>query len=188
MLPADLERLLSETAEAAADAGGLAATLSDTQANWQPGGGTGWSVAQCLDHLAKANGVYVGHFLPVAEQARARGAGTFAALRPTWLGRWFVRSMEPPPRQKITTFKNLVPASSIPIAQALADYLASHEGYRRLIATAATVDVNRVVTANPFIRTMRMRLATALLVVPAHDRRHVWQARHVVAAPGFPAA
>jgi hypothetical protein len=188
MLPGDLQRLISEIEAAEADARALSAHLSDAQANWQPGAGAGWSVAQCLEHLAMTNGIYVSHFLPVAQRARASHAGSFSGLHPTWFGRWFARSMEPPPRQKIKTFKNLVPPSSIRLATALADYLASHDGYRELVAAAAAVDANRIVTANPFVRGIRMRLSTALLVVPAHDRRHLWQAREVQAAAGFPAS
>ena len=185
-MPPDLQRLLSEITAAEDDARALVAGLSDAQANWQPGPGTGWSVAQCLEHVGIANEVYVSHFLPVAKRARAAGAGPFRGLHPTWIGRWFAGSMEPPPRQKTKTFKNLVPPSSIPVARALADYLASHDRFRELVAAAAAVDADRVVTSNPFIRAVRMRLSTALLVVPAHERRHLWQARQVLAAPGFP--
>lgn len=185
-MPPQLAHLLTQIEAAADDARALVAGLTDAQANWQPGQGAGWSVAQCLDHLAKSNAVYTSHFLPVAEHARAAGAGTFAGLRPSWVGRWFVTSLEPPPRQRITTFKNLVPPSAIPVAQALASYLGSHDPYRRLVAVAAGVDANRVVAANPFIAAVRMRLSTALLVVPAHDRRHLWQARRVTTQPGFP--
>jgi hypothetical protein len=39
---------------------------------------------------------------------------------------------------------------------------------------------------NPFIRVAPLRIATALLVVPAHDRRHLWQARQVTARADFP--
>jgi hypothetical protein len=185
MPPAELERLLSAIDAGAADARALAAGLSDAQGNWQPRPGA-WSVAQCLDHLAISNRVYVDHFLPIAERAAAAGRGTFAGLRPTAVGRWFVRTLEPPPRRRITTFKTLVPPSTLPIGEALAAYLASHDGYRRLVGVAGRLDPNRVVAANPFLGAVRMRLATALLVIPAHDRRHLWQARQVLAAPGFP--
>jgi hypothetical protein len=183
----DLEHLLRATAEAEADAAALTAPLTDAQANWQPGNGAGWSVAQCLDHLAKSNTVYTAHFLPVAERARVAGGAAFRGLRPTWAGRRFVKSLEPPPRQRTRTFTNLVPPSSSPAAQALAGYVASHEPYRRLVALAGEVDPNRVVAANPFIGLVRMRLSTALLVIPAHDRRHLWQARQVTQQPDFPA-
>jgi hypothetical protein len=185
-MPPDLQRLIDEIHAAEADARALASALTDAEANWQPGGGAGWSVVQCLDHLAISNRVYTDHFLAVAERAAGGGAGQFTGLRPSAIGRWFVRSLEPPPRQKTKTFKNLVPPSSLPVADALAHYVASHEPYRRLVAMAADVDPNRVVAANPFIGWVRMRLSTALLVIPAHDRRHLWQARQVLAAPGFP--
>ena len=120
----DSANLLRAIAEAEADATAMTAPLTDAQANWLPGEGAAWSVAQCLDHLAKSNAVYTTHFLAVAEGARAAGGGTFQGLRPTWAGRWFVKSLEPPPRQKTRTFKNLVPPSSIPVAQGLAGYLA----------------------------------------------------------------
>ena len=188
MLPPDLQRLIDGIDAAAADARALAGRLSDAQANWQPGGGAGWSVAQCLEHLGLTNRVYTAHFLPIAERAGAAGRGRFEGLHPTWFGRKFVAAMEPPPRQKTRTFKNLVPPSSLPLATALADYLASHDAYRALVTAAAAIDTNRVVAANPFVRGVRMRLSTALLVVPAHDRRHLWQARQVLAAPGFPRA
>ena len=186
-MPPELQQLLTEIAAADDDARALVAGLSDQQANWQPDEGAAWSVAQCLDHLAKSNAVYTTHFLAVAERARAAGGGTFSGLRPTWAGRRFVKSLEPPPRQRTRTFKNLVPPSSIPVARALAGYLASHEPYRRLVALAAELDPNRIVAANPFIGLVRMRLSTALLVIPAHDRRHLWQARQVMQHAGFPA-
>jgi hypothetical protein len=135
----DLANLLRAIDEAEADATAVTAPLTDAQANWQPGEGAAWSVVQCLDHLAKSNAVYTTHFLAVAERARAAGGGTFQGLRPTWAGRWFVKSLEPPPRQKTRTWM------------------------------------------------VRMRLSTALLVIPAHDRRHLWQTRQVAQHPGFPA-
>jgi hypothetical protein len=181
-----LDALLRAIAEVEADAVALTTPLSDAQGNWQPGGGRGWSIAQCLDHLARSNAVYTGHFLPIAERARSAGGRPFAGLHPTSLGRWFVRSLEPPPRQKTRTFKRLIPASSIPLAEALSALRASHDAYRRLVGAAAEVDVNRVVAANPFFSFVPMRLSTALLVIPAHDRRHLWQARQVLAARGFP--
>jgi hypothetical protein len=182
----ELQSLLTAIDAAEADARSLAADLTDAQATWHPGGGAGWSVAQCLDHLAKINHFYIGHFLPVVERAKADGRGPFAGLRPTWFGRKFVTMLEPPVRQKTKAPKNVVPASSPPLGDALAAYLASHEPYRRLVHLSNDVDVNRVGAQNPFLRALRMRVATVLQVVPSHDRRHLWQARQVLAAPGFP--
>lgn len=188
MLHPALQRLLTETDASEADARDLAQGLTDSQGNWQPLEGRGWSVAQCLDHLATINRFYVGHFLPVVERAKTDGRGPFAGLAPTWFGRAFVKSLEPPPRLKMKAPTNVVPASSIPMDAALAAYLASHEPYRRLVHAANDVDVNRVGAQNPFFKACRVRVATALQVTLAHDRRHLWQARHVLQAPGFPRA
>lgn len=184
----DLQRLITELDAIEADARDLVAGLSDMQGNWRPRGGTGWSVAQCLDHLAKINAIYVGHFLPVVERARSEGRGPFRGVRPTWFGRKFVSILEPPVKQKVKAPKSAVPASTIPVASALAAYLTGHDGYRRMVIAASDVDVNRVGARNPFIKFVRVRAATALLVPLAHDRRHLWQARQVLAAPGFPRA
>jgi DinB superfamily len=182
----ELQALLAAIDAAEADARSLTAGLSDTQANWQPGGGMGWSVVQCLDHLAKINHFYVGHFLPVVERAKTDGRGPFAGLHPTWFGRKFISILEPPVTQKVKAPKNVVPTSSMPLADALGAYLGSHEPYRRFVHLASDVDVNRVGARNPFFKAVRVRVATALQVPPAHDRRHLWQARQVLAAPGFP--
>ncbi|MEZ5419353.1 MAG: DinB family protein [Vicinamibacterales bacterium] len=186
MLPPELTALLSAADAAEADARTIVAGLTDAQANWQPDGGAAWSVTQCLDHLARTNEVYVGRFLPEVERAGADGRGPFRGLHPTWFGRKFLAVLEPPVTQKAKAFKNIVPAPALPIADALARYVSSHEAYRRLVTASAAVDVNRVVVPNPFVRGLRVRTSTALQVIPAHDRRHLWQARQVLARPDFP--
>ena len=185
----DLEALLRAVGAADVDAVALAAPLNDAQANWQP------RRRQRLERgpVSRSSRVEQ-HRLRVALPAGRRAClgrrrPSFSGLRPTWLGRWFgPESLEPPPRHRMKTFKNLVPPSSMPLADALAAYLASHDQFGRLLTVAGQIDTNRVVTSNPFVGTVRMRLSTALLVVPAHDRRHLWQARQVLAAPGFPRA
>jgi hypothetical protein len=74
-----------------------------------------------------------------------------------------------------------VPVSRIPKDAAVQGFVASHTGYRELVRLAATLDPNRVVVPNPFIGWIRMKVSTVLLVIPAHDRRHLWQARQVKA-------
>lgn len=186
MLHPSLQALLDAVDAAEDDARTITTGLSEAQGNWRPDGGARWSVVQCLDHLAKINVFYVGHFLPIAEQARAAGQGPFAGLAPSWVGRKFLSILEPPVKQRAKAPRNVVPAPSIPVGAALEAYVHSHDSYRRLVALAGDVDVNRAGGPNPFFGMFRMRLATALQVIPAHDRRHLWQARQVLAHPEFP--
>ena len=186
MLPTGLFDLIAAIDACDESARSLTSGLTDAQANWQPKGGTRWSIAQCLDHLARINEMYVGHFQAIVAAARRDGKGPFQGVHPTWLGRMFVRSLEPPPRQRLKAPTSVAPVSSIPIDVVLRDYLRSHDDYRRLVDACVAIDVNRVTGPNPFARAVRMRVATALLVIPAHDRRHLWQAQQVRLASGFP--
>ena len=87
--------------------------------------------------------------------------------------------MEPSPRIKLKSPTRMVPGPSFPYAGLLAAYIMSHATYRALVKASADVDINRVVFPNPFIAAVKMRLSTALLIIPAHDRRHLHQARQV---------
>lgn len=182
----ELDALLAAVDQIDTDARAIVGGLTDAQVNWRPDGGARWSIAQCLDHLAKTNQAYVDHFLPVVERARGSGAGPFRGLRPSWFGRTFVGVLEPPVRQRAKAFKRILPAAELSAADALARLLESHRAYRGLLTAASSVDVNRVRAVNPFVAVLRMRVATALQVVPAHDRRHLWQARQVLERPDFP--
>jgi hypothetical protein len=183
--PQALRDLLSQIDSCERDARAQAGGLTDAQINWQPGG-TAWSVGQCLEHLALMNVVYLKDMDAAVRQSASRGTGGFRGLAPTALGRWFVSTMEPPVKRKVTTFAPLVPPSSVSRDDVLRRYEESHEAYRDLVTACAAVDVNRVIVRNPFYHAIRMRMSTVLLVIPAHDRRHLWQARQVLADPRFP--
>jgi hypothetical protein len=177
--PPALERLLDEIEACERDAHALVDDLSDEQVNWQAPPGQTWSIAQCLDHLAKINAGYLAGFAAAVERARAEGRGPFVSLRPGWIGRWFVGSLEPPPKLKAPARPQFVPASTLGKTEALEGFLESHAPFRTLVDACAEVDTNRVTAPNPIFPALRMTVSTALLVIPAHDRRHLWQARKV---------
>ena len=57
-----------------------------------------------------------------------------------------------------------------------------------LISDSADLDVNRATFKNPFLSVIKVRVGTALRLIAAHDRRHLWQADQVKKAPDFPRA
>jgi hypothetical protein len=178
MLPAELQSLLEQIDRCERDASQLVADMDDDSVNRPPPHG-GWSVAQCLEHLALMNDFYLRGWESAVQEAGAAGRGPFRGIRPTPIGRWFVKSMEPPVRMKSKAIAAVVPGPRFGRAEIVARYQASHEGYRDLVRSAAAVDVNRIVRPNAIVKTVRMRLATVLLIIPAHDRRHLWQAANV---------
>jgi len=54
------------------------------------------------------------------------------------------------------------------------------------VATSAKFNVNRIRFRNPFVRSIRFTVGTGLLIISAHDRRHLWQAEQVRRSEGFP--
>lgn len=129
--------------------------------SWQPDGGRAWSIAQCLDHLARANTEYLRPMGEALRRARERGRLRRGPVPPGFLGAWFIRQLEPPPRRGMRAPRAIVPSSALPAAEAL-----------RLF---------------PLVRGLRFRTAAGFRIVAAHDRRHLWQARRVLESPGFPA-
>ena len=182
MLPTELRALIDQIDACEAEAERLVADLDEDGVNWVPPpapGASRWSIAQCLNHLILMNDFYLRQWPAAVSEAAAREQGPFKGLRPTAVGRWFVNSFEPPPRFKTKTIAVATPGPRFPRVGLVEKYKASHELYRHLVRTSAAVDVNRVVRRNPILSMVRMRLSTVLLIIPAHDRRHLWQAAGV---------
>jgi hypothetical protein len=70
--------------------------------------------------------------------------------------------------------------------EALQVFLDSHAPVRRVLEFWDRVNFNRVRFKNPFVPLIRFTVGTGLMVINAHDRRHLWQAERVQQAPGFP--
>jgi len=174
-LPPELHALLEQIDACERDAERLVASLDEPALN-QPTPTGGWSPAQCITHLTLMNDFYLRGWPETVDAARARGGTSFIGLRPTPFGRWFARWMEPPAKMKTKAIARATPPPTIPRAGLVEAYKASHDGYRVLVEAAAHVDVNRIVRPNAIIPPVKMRLATVLLIIPAHDRRHMWQA------------
>lgn len=197
----DLQQVLDDLDAADRAASDLTAPLSDEQFRWAPPGATsrgprregaaaapGWSIAQCLDHLATANEVYgraIRLAVDSARQAGRRGGGPIAS---TAFGRWFIASLEPPVKRRTRAPGKIAPRSTDSREEIMAAYYAAHDALRASLRDCAEIDVNRATFPNPFIPLVRMRVGTGLRVIAAHDRRHLWQARQVTLDPGFPSS
>jgi hypothetical protein len=176
----DLRELLAQLLAADRDAEALVAGLSEERGTRRPVPAA-WSVAECLDHLATANRVYVRAMEEPARRARARGRLRARPATPGLLGGLFVASLEPPPRwwSKLRAPRRIRPRPSPPLADAFAAFLASQREVRAFCTANADLDLARIRFPNPFVRGIRFSLATGLHVIAAHDRRHLPQAWRV---------
>ncbi len=171
---AALEEALDATER---DARAVVSGLSEQAGCWRPKPGA-WSVAECLDHLATASRVYLDAMRPPAERALASGRRRRRPAMPGVIGGWFVRTFEPPVTHRFKTRapRAIRPRESPGLEDATRAFLASQDDVRVFLRTFADIDLAGVRFPNPFIRGVRLSLATGLHVIPAHQRRHLWQA------------
>lgn len=186
-LPADLAALAAEFTAVEQDADALVAPLDDDQFNWPPRPGA-WSIGQCVAHLNAINAIYMRAIEDAVELARRAGHARREPIACSWAGRTFLASLEPPPRLKARSPGRARPPRDRRYkADVWPEFVRFHAHARTSIARMADVDLNRAVFGNPFLGGLvRMRAGTALRIIAAHERRHVWQAWRVRETEGFP--
>jgi DinB superfamily len=185
-LPADAQQLLDEIDAADRAADSLTANLTDEQFHWQPDGGRRWSIAQCLEHLATANDLYGGAIDRAIEAAQQKGSSRQGPFAPGFFGRKFIGSLEPPVKRRGRSPSQIRPGSQLSRLEILRRYHAAHDRVKQMVSAAATIDANRATFQNPFITWIRVKVATGLRIIAAHNRRHLWQAQQVTEHPEFP--
>jgi hypothetical protein len=179
---ADLERQLQDNLRAAE---AFARDLNEAQFQWQPAP-TSWSIAQCFDHLAVANRVYLEPMGEAIAAARQRGSRRRGPIRPGAFSRFFLSTLEPPPRRKLRAPRKIVPTLGKSKDVVVRDFLGSQVEVLALLREAADLDLNRIRFVNPFIPLLRFTVGTGFLVIATHERRHLWQAERIRERVGFP--
>lgn len=181
-LTPDRVELMAELARLSFEAGRIAAPLDEARFNWQPDGGKGWSVGQCLEHLVRSNRLYLDAMEDVT-RAAAKEVGRCepTPLEPGRLGRWFIGEMEAPKR-KYTSPKKSQPPSMCMKEATLVAFAGEQQRIIEFVRETACLDCNEIKFKNPFLYGLRtFNLATGMLVLAAHERRHLLQAANVVA-------
>lgn len=169
-----------------ATAADVCSGLDAAQLNWQPDKGQRWSIAQCLDHLAKTTTMY-GAKVDEAIDAAPAGQGRDEA-HPNLLGLLLIWAIEPPARIRFPAKAGLQPPSTLDPAEVRRAFSDSLDYLSNLAARALTVDASRLRYANPLAGDIRVfNVATGVLVMLAHYRRHLHQAQRVREHRDFPA-
>jgi hypothetical protein len=182
--PDDVRQILNDLEANERRAQALVADLDSGSLNWRADDRS-WSTAQCLDHLNVANRVYLEAMRPSIEEARRQRRMRKGPVRPGWFERWFVANLEPPPKRKLSAPKKIVPAFRGEKDALVAEFRRLHGEIDVLLRESADLDLG-VRFPNPFIPLLRFRAWTGFLVMPAHERRHLWQAEQLRTKPGFP--
>jgi hypothetical protein len=151
--------------------------LSAGQLNWTPAEGS-WSIAECIDHLNVSNE----HYAAAIEAAIAKGPAPRPGSSTPKLGvleRWFLKQMEPPAKMKVKAPRKFQPGTAFDKTELLDRWCKTHSRLALLAERAEAVDLGRTKVVSPVSGFVKFSLLCMLQVLPAHDRRHLWQADKV---------
>ena len=173
-LRAELEMVVDQVRE-------FCQSLDDEQVNWSPEAGT-WTAGQCIDHLtitARKFGAAIDE--SVANSQRKGWIQRGASPRPPLWGRLFLRIMDPPVgRFKVKASAPFLPDAGRPAAIVLSEFLDAHENLLRNWTRWLQADLVRTRVRGPF--PIRFPLILVMHILPAHARRHLWQAQQLLRA------
>lgn len=185
-----LEAIRGELRAAGHAARELASGLGEAALWWRPAPDR-WSIGECLDHLVLTGEAYLPVLDETIEDGRRRGRTAPGPYRRTLVGRWLPRLLEPPPGLRIAAPREIRPPGPSPDGprpNPLPAFLELRGRLEERLDAAAGLDLGRLGMASPFYGWIRFDLGSAFRILAAHERRHLWQARQVLEADGFPAA
>ncbi len=167
-------------------AGTLVSGLAATALNWQPDGGKSWSIAQCLQHLAIMNVIYVNALRQAVENNRDQLEPRRNPMEPSgWLTRLFIGYEEPPPKLKLPAPRKILPPSTV-TTDVLGEFEGAQKGIADFVREWGDADLGDLRLRDPLFP-LHFTADTLLLIMSAHNRRHLWQAENVKKKAGFPA-
>jgi len=177
--------LIAELDRQSGMARALAQGRSERALNWQPKGGKGWSVLQCVDHLLIMNRKYVEVLREAVASNEDQLEPRKVPIQPSgWFTRWFIGTEEPPPKFKLPAPGQLQPPSSLNGA-IVDEFCDVQKQLADFVRECGEADLGDLKVKNP-LAPIHLTADTVLLLISYHNRRHLWQAANVTRAEGFP--
>ena len=184
-LAPELDSFRREFEQISAEADAFVAPLTDVQFNSRPNPQI-WSVAECLDHLNATARVYLPRLDEGIADAIRRGLYGSGPYTYDWVGRLMVRLAEPPPRIRFQSPPHYQPATNRSRHEVMAAFRAYQVQFIDRLRQANGLDLTRARVRSPVANWIRISLGTGFLVMLAHERRHLWQARRLLQASHIP--
>jgi hypothetical protein len=137
-----------------------------------------WSVAECFAHLNITSTEY----LPIISEALERAPRETSAtskFKMDLMGRLLKWSVEPPYKIKTKTTGQFEPVEIGSPDQLVRAFSDLQEQLKSKIHQAKGVAIDKVKITSPFNNRLKYNLFSALQILAAHERRHLWQAEQV---------
>ena len=184
-LAREIDEFRQQFEQIAADADALVTPLDEAQFVWKPAP-TLWSIAECLEHMNATARSYLPAIDEGIADAIRHGAYAEGPFQYNLVGRLFSRLMEPPARLRLRASVDKQPGPQRPKRETLAGFRAYQVQYIDRLRQANGIDLSRSCVRSPIASWIRIPLGSAFASMAAHERRHLWQARRITQAEGFP--
>jgi hypothetical protein len=176
----ELESYRQQFEQITQDARDLVKGLSEEEFNWRPAPGV-WSIEECLSHLTMVGGVEIVHIEKAIRDARARGVTGAGPFEYSALERLILRETEPPNRHSMSAPKRFRPLHNQPLTGVMPTFFHVQSMFLLHIEHADGLDLKRVKVVSPINRFLKFSLGMTFAQAAAHERRHLAQARRVLA-------
>jgi uncharacterized damage-inducible protein DinB len=145
----------------------------------QPGSNNGWSIAECMAHLNS----YAEFYLPRLTKAieKAHPGNENGLFKYSLLGRHFIKSMDPDfNKKKFKAMKKHLPLVNDPNS-VVSKFIEHLETMLALSRQARHKNLKRNSVATSISPILKMNVGDTLSFLITHNRRHLMQAKRVLA-------
>lgn len=137
-----------------------------------------WSAAEICSHIAKFNRIYIGSIQKAASLEPVYAENAERTFRPGFFYGLYASALEPPYSLKLKTLQPFYPAKvELEKESVIEQLLDSERTVSGLIQefSEKNLDLSRSMYKNPIIKFLPMSVTDFLVLMDAHQRRHVWQ-------------
>ncbi|MGI8813051.1 MAG: DinB family protein [Pyrinomonadaceae bacterium] len=178
-----IDHVISELKKAAADASRTFASLNVEQLNWCPAEKS-WSVGQCLEHIIRSNEMFYPEIQKMIAGTRKNSLWENVSPFTGWGGRFLIKAVSEDSKKAKAPSKKIVPPSGID-AEIVPRFAAHLDTVAAQVEACSGVDRKKTVITSPFLAVFTYTLDDGLTVLVEHTKRHIRQAKRVLAADGF---
>lgn len=136
-----------------------------------------WSPAEQIEHVSLTDPPYLEVIDQALREAHLRGTLGEGPFRGGKLGNWFARSMAPPVKRRMKTFKALHPATDLTPEEVVQRFEKVRSDLVAGLERARGVDLDRATIRSPYMKLLKLPLYSAYQVLLSHGDRHLWLAR-----------
>jgi DinB family protein len=180
------EEIAEQFSAIARDAESVFGHYSALQLNWRPGPAT-WSIAQCFDHLLKADHEMSRAIDRALDRRAPRTVWQRLPLWPRLFGWMLITSQSPGGKQKYTAPASAQPAASNVDPHSVERFIAWQHTAIGVLRALSAEDTGRIMVS-PFVSRITYSVLDGYRLIAAHQRRHFEQAERVAQHSEFPAS